>query len=82
MNDITCLRVTRITRDKLAKRGSKDQTKREYKFINKKWKRITPDPKITQRNLSALITREKQFYKKRIEKIEKRTRLEILYFPR
>ena len=26
MNDITCLRVTRITRDKLAKRGSKDQT--------------------------------------------------------
>jgi len=26
MNDITCLRVTRTTRDKLAKRGSKDQT--------------------------------------------------------
>jgi len=26
MNEITCLRVTRITRDKLAKRGSKDQT--------------------------------------------------------
>jgi len=26
MSDITCLRVTRTTRDKLAKRGSKDQT--------------------------------------------------------
>jgi len=26
MNEITCLRVTRATRDKLAKRGDKDQT--------------------------------------------------------
>jgi len=48
-----------------------DLTKREYKFINKKWKRITPDPKITQRNLSALITREKQFYKKELKKLKK-----------
>jgi len=26
MNDVTCLRVSRTTRDKLAKKGSKDQT--------------------------------------------------------
>ena len=26
MNDVTCLRVSRITRDKLAKIGGKDQT--------------------------------------------------------
>ena len=48
-----------------------DLTKREYKFINKKPKRIIPDPKITQRNLSSMITREKQFYKKELEKLKK-----------
>jgi len=26
MNEVTCLRVSRATRDKLAKKGSKDQT--------------------------------------------------------
>ena len=26
MNEVTCLRVSRITRDKLAKMGGKDQT--------------------------------------------------------
>jgi len=49
-----------------------DLTKIEYKFINKKWKRIIPDPQITQRNLSSLITREKQFYEKELKKLKKR----------
>jgi len=72
-----------LNHDKIPKKGKRfrysinedstkqDLTKRDYKFRNKKWKRIIPNPKITQRNLSSMITLEKQLYNKELKKLKK-----------
>lgn len=48
-----------------------DLTIRVFKIKRKKYKRIIPDPKITQRNLSSLITEHIQFYKRELKKLKK-----------
>jgi len=72
-----------LNHDKIPKKGKRfrysikedntkqDLTMRVFEIKRKKYKRIIPNPKITQRNLSSSITENIQFYKQELKKLKK-----------
>ena len=68
MKNLGFLNHNKVSKGGKRKRYSinEDNTKQDLTaraFTGKKQKRIIPNPKVTQKNLSQMITKEKQFYK-------------------